>query len=101
MKDKSESQAQSSYQVRRDWLSRAATAGVAESQASSASDPPMMQRWMKEPMREQPYNNIGALLEKNDPKNNKRTTREGQTREGSEAGSEAGSEPEHGRANER
>ena len=71
MKDKSESQARPSYQVRRDWLSRAATADVAESQAFSASDPTMMQRWLKEPMREQPYNNIGAVLEKKQPKNSK------------------------------
>ena len=51
-------------------------------------------------MREQPYNNIGAVLEKKYPKNHKTAAHEGKTRERSEAGSEAGSEPEHSRANE-
>ena len=39
-------------------------------------------------MREQPYNNIGAVLEKNHPKNSRPATREGEIRDGSEAGAE-------------
>ena len=86
--DNSGSQARPSYQIWRDWLSCAATAGVAESRASSASDDTMMQRWLKEPMREQPYNNIGAVLEKDHPKNSRPATREGETGNGCVAESE-------------
>lgn len=52
------------------------------------SDPPMMQRWMDEAMREQPYNNIGAVLEKNSPKDGGHATGKCQTRDGNETGSE-------------
>lgn len=65
---------------------------MAESQASSASHSAMMQRWLKEPMREQPYNNVRAVLEKKDLNNGGPTTREGSARDWTVPRSEAGSE---------
>ena len=83
VKDKSETQSRSSFQVQRDWLDRADKEVVAESRVSSASasDSTMMQRWLKDPMREEPYNNIGAVLEKKQPENSRSATNEGVTRD--------------------
>ena len=73
---------------------------MAESQALSASDSTMMQRWLKEPMREQPYNNVSAVLEKSQPNNSGSANRERSTRDWTVPGSEAGTERKEWGTNE-
>jgi hypothetical protein len=49
-------------QVQRGWLNNGTTAAVAEGQPHSASESVMMQRWFQEHIRDQPYNNVGAVV---------------------------------------
>ena len=51
-------------------------------------------------MREQPYNNVRAVLEKKDLNNGGPTTREGSARDWNVPKIEAGSERKYGRTNE-
>lgn len=48
--------------IRREWLTHKTATRVPGSEASSTSKSIMMQRWFQEPMREQPYNNIAAVI---------------------------------------
>ena len=48
--------------IRREWLTHKTATRVPGSEASSTSKSAMMQRWFQEPMREQPYNNIAAVV---------------------------------------
>ena len=48
--------------IQREWLTHKTATRVPGSEASSASNSVMMQRWLQEPMREQPYNNIAAVV---------------------------------------
>ena len=59
----------------------------------------MMQRWLKEPMREQPYNNVSAVLENNNLINSGPAIRVESAENWTVAGNEAGSERKQGRTN--
>lgn len=53
-------------QVQRRWLEWGTTAIPSARQDSFNVKNIMMQRWLEEPMREQPYNNIGAVANTDD-----------------------------------
>ena len=62
----SANQPTSNRQVQRGWLERGTTTVSSASQNYSNVENTMMQRWLEEPMREQPYNNIGAVAKSDD-----------------------------------